>query len=86
MIKKDIPQEVLISNLIALKYHHQRVFGYNSIRTNSILIEWHCLLNTLKRNLFMDCIPEFLSYPYTLVKREEPDFEIVLSNGEVMLI
>jgi hypothetical protein len=34
----------------------------------------------------MNSIPEFLSYPYTLVKREEPDFEVVLSSGEVMLI
>lgn len=86
MIKKDIPQEVLISNLIDLKYHHQRVFGYNSIRTNSNLIEWQCLLNTLKKNLFMNSIPEFLSYPYTLVKREEPDFEVALSSGEVILV
>ncbi|HOH98118.1 MAG TPA: hypothetical protein PL188_07400 [Candidatus Cloacimonadota bacterium] len=86
MIMKDIPQEVLISNPKDLKYHHQRVFGYYSIRTNSNLIEWQCLLNTLKKNLFMNSIPEFLSYPYTLVKREEPDFEVVLSSGEVMLI
>jgi hypothetical protein len=86
MIKKDIPQEVLVSNPVDLKYHHQRVFGYNSIRTNSNLIEWQCLLNTLKKNLFMNSIPEFLSYPYTLVKREEPDFEVALSSGEVILV
>ncbi len=86
MIKKGILQEVLISNPKDLKCHHQRVFGYYSIRTNSNLIEWQCLLNTLKKNLFMNSIPEFLSYPYTLVKREEPDFEVVLSSGEVMLI
>ena len=86
MIKKDILQEVLISNPIDLRYHHETVFGYDSIRTNSNLIEWQCLLNTLKKNLFMNSIPEFLSYPYTLVKREEPDFEVVLSSGEVMLI
>ncbi len=86
MIKKDMPQEVLISNLIDLKYHHQRVFGYNGIRANSNLIEWQCLLNTLKKNLFMNSMPEFLCYPYTLVKREEPDFEVVTSSGEVILI
>lgn len=86
MIKKDILQEVQISNPIDLKYHHQRVFGYDSIRTNSNLGEWKCLLNTLKKNLFMKSIPEFLSYPYTLVKREEPDFKVVLSSGEVVLV
>lgn len=86
MIKKDILQEVQISNPIDLKYHHQRVFGYDSVRTNSNLIEWQCLLNTLKKNLFMNSIPEFLSYPYTLVKREEPDFEVALSSGDVTLV
>lgn len=86
MIKKDIPQEVQISNPIDLKYHHKRVFSYDSIQTSSNLIEWQCLLNTLKKNLFMNSIPEFSSYPYTLVKREEPDFEIVLSSGAVMLV
>jgi|ADurb_Gel_02_Slu_FD_contig_71_749406_length_1200_multi_2_in_0_out_0_2 hypothetical protein len=86
MIKKDIPQEVLVSNPVDLKYHHKRVFSYDSIQTSSNLIEWQCLLNTLKKNLFMNSIPEFSSYPYTLVKREEPDFEIVLSSGAVMLV
>jgi len=43
-------------------------------------------MNTLKKNLFIKSIPKLISYPYTLVKREEPDFEIVLSSGEVMLI
>lgn len=86
MIMKDIPQEVLISNPKDLRYYHERVFGYNSIRTSSNLIEWQCLLNTLKKNLFMNSIPEFTNYPYTLVKREEPDFEIVLSSGAVMLV
>ncbi len=86
MIKKGILQEVQISNPKDLKCHHQRVFGYNNTRSNSDISEWKCLLNTLKKNLFMNSMPEFLCYPYTLVKREEPDFEVVLCSGEVMLI
>lgn len=43
-------------------------------------------VNALKKNLFMNSIPEFSSYPYTLVKREEPDFEVVFGSGKVMLI
>jgi hypothetical protein len=43
-------------------------------------------VNALKKNLFMNSIPELTSYPYTLVKREEPDFEVVFGSGKVMLI
>ncbi|MDD2229589.1 MAG: hypothetical protein PHY48_09275 [Candidatus Cloacimonetes bacterium] len=78
--------EVLINNPQDVKYHHERVFGCQSIRSNCYISEWQCLLNTLKKNLFMQCISQLLVYPYRVLKREEPDFEIVLSRGEVMLI
>ncbi len=86
MKTQDIPQEVLISNQLDVKYYHESVFGCRSIRSNSYISEWQCLLNTLKKNLFMHCIHPLLVYPYQVLKREEPDFEIVLSSGEVILV
>jgi len=86
MSSKDIPLEVLINNPFDVRYYHERVFGCQSNRSNSYISEWQCLLNTLKKNLFMHCIDPLLTYPYRVLKREEPDFEIVLSSGEVMLV
>ncbi len=86
MSRKDIPLEILINNPLDVKYYHDRVFGCQSTRSNSYISEWQCLLNTLKKNLFMHCIDQLLEYPYRVLKREEPDFEIVLSSGETMLI
>lgn len=63
---------------------HRRVF--NIISSSSIISEWQCMMNTLKKNLFMQCFGPLLLYPYRVLKREEPDFEVVLSSGEVMLI
>lgn len=34
----------------------------------------------------MQCFGPLLLYPYRVLKREEPDFEIILSTGEIMLI
>jgi hypothetical protein len=67
-------------------YHHKRVFNVHSSISDSMINEWQCLVNTLKKNLFLQIITTLLSYPYRVVKREEPDFEIVLSSGEVILI
>jgi len=86
MINKDIPLEILINNPLDVKYYHDRVFGCQSTRSNSYISEWQCLLNTLKKNLFMHCIDQLLEYPYRVLKREEPDFEIVLSSGRSILI
>ena len=54
MKTQDIPQEVLISNQLDVKYYHKSVFGCRHIRSNSYISEWQCLLNTLKKNLFMN--------------------------------
>lgn len=68
-----------------VRHYHSCVFTQDR-NTSNKLDEWRCLMNTLKKNLFMKSIPKLLCYPYTLVKREEPDFEVVFSSGEVMLI
>lgn len=86
MNNKDTTQEVLINNQLDVKYYRERVFGCQSIRSNSYISEWQCLLNTLKKNLLMQCISPLLEYPYRVLKREEPDFEVVLSSGEKLLI
>lgn len=70
------PQDVVNS--------HGRVF--NIQRSTSTISEWKCLMNILKKNLFVQSFGMLLEYPYRVTKREEPDFEIVLSSGEVMLI
>lgn len=75
---------VITSDDDVLRYHSDTFNTQSNIPYRSD--EWQCLLNTLKKNLFIKSIPILLSYPYTLVKREEPDFEIVLRCGEVMLI
>ncbi len=86
MYKQLESQELVIQNSQDVVDTHKRVISFHGSKSCGIMSEWQCLLNTLKKNLFMNSMPEFLSYPYTLVKREEPDFEVVLSSGEVMLI
>jgi len=75
------PQDVENSHK---KIFDERIFDIQS--STSTIIEWQCLLNTLKKNLFIPCIDPLLYYPYRVLKIEEPDFEIELSSGKVMLI
>lgn len=76
--------ELIFKNSHDVENSHKRVF--NSQSSTSTIIEWQCLLNTLKKNLFMQCLGPLLLYPYRVLKREEPDFEVVLSSGEIKLI
>lgn len=86
MYKQLESQELVIQNSQDVVDTHKRVISFHGSKSCGIMSEWQCLLNTLKKNLFVNSIPEFLSYPYTLVKSEEPDFKVVLSSGEVILI
>ncbi len=76
--------ELTVLNPQDVENSHKKIFRIKS--STSTIIEWQCLLNTLKKNLFMHCIDQLLEYPYRVLKREEPDFEIVLSSGEVILV
>ncbi|HOV16964.1 MAG TPA: hypothetical protein PLF50_05685 [Candidatus Cloacimonadota bacterium] len=76
--------ELTFMNPQDVKNSHKKIFSIQS--SMSTIIEWQCLLNTLKKNLFIPCIDPLLYYPYRILKIEEPDFEIELSSGEVMLI
>lgn len=78
--------ELTIQNPQDVENCHKRVFSFQCSKSDSIISEWQCLLNTIKKNLFMQCFSSFLTYPYRVLKREEPDFEVVLSNGERLLI
>lgn len=76
---------ITINNDREVHCYHSVVFSRDSNTPNKV-DEWQCLMNILKKNLFVKNIPIFLSYPYTLVKREKPDFEVALSSGELILV
>ncbi len=86
MKDKDIPREIPIDNPTDLMCQYQKLLGFYKTRQNNVIREWLCLLSTLTTNLYIQSVPKFLSYPYSLTKREEPDFKVVLSSGEEMLI
>lgn len=45
-----------------------------------------CLFNFLRKNTNFKAVEKLCQFPYTVLKRESPDFEIVLPNGDNLLI
>lgn len=86
MTKQKDFQELVFQNPQDVENNHKMVFSIHGSKSDSIISEWQCLLNTIKKNLFMQCFSPFLTYPYRVIKREEPDFKVILSNGEILLI
>lgn len=81
-------EKIVISNEKSILDHHSRAFNGTpvDICRNTEQMEWQCLLNTLKKNLYMLSLNHFLTYPYEIIKRERPDFEVCYSNGSKFYI
>jgi len=88
MCKYQRIEKTVISNEQSILDHHSRAFNGASVDIcrHTEQMEWQCLLNTLKKNLYMLSFDQFLTYPYVIIKRERPDFEVCYSNGSKFYI
>ncbi len=53
---------------------------------NTVGAEMMCLFNFLLKNAEYKAIEKLNQFPYTMIKRERPDFEITFSNNEKLMI
>jgi len=73
----------ITSNQQVFTFHEEILAKINALgKKKTVLEEWLCLLNLLKKNLFIRCFPQFLDYPFVIKKSEEPDFVISFKNGQ----
>lgn len=77
-----------ISDLNDLDRHHRYLIDKTPPWKCSpnILEEWRCLVDIIRKSLFVEETQWFFSYPYTIVKQERPDFKILFPNKKTPLL